>query len=152
MVSKVVSQSNLHLIYLCSLAKTCRCISSQKRAFCQQQIHSLSPPPMLYIYRLVHLLLVYFVSSAPIVNLPVYLHLQHKVMGLSCAKTCFFYQTLRSTAQVCSVGVSWSLWPVGQLWLVTDSDPIQSCQHSLMMSSGWLVFFQNMLHHLLRQL
>lgn len=60
-------------------------------------------------------------------------------------------QTLCSTAQVCSVSVSWSLWPIGRLWFVTDSDPVQSCQHSPMMSSGGLVFFQNMLCHLLRQ-
>lgn len=166
MVSKVVPHSNLHLIYHCSLAKTCRCISSKKMPFCRQQICSL-----VFFFHITHLLACTPLACVLCIISP-YCELaslslftaQSDGLLLCCAKMLFREppvllitssewecQTLCSTAQVCSVSVSWSLWPIGRLWFVTDSDPVQSCQHSPMMSSGGLVFFQNMLCHLLRQ-
>jgi len=47
---------------------------------------------MLHIYWHVHLLLAYFVSSAPIVNYPVYHYLQQKVMGFSYAMQRYVFQ------------------------------------------------------------
>ncbi len=146
MVSKVVPLSNLHLIYHCSLAKTFWCVIAQKRAFCRQQICSL-----VSFFHITHLL-AYTPLACVLCIISPYCELaslslftaESDGLQLCCVMRCFseshpsFWllnlnesiKPLRSTAQVCSVSVSWSLWPIGQLWFVTDSDPVQSCQHS----------------------